>query len=191
VPHTVAAHFYRRTSVAKVALYLDYAADESYTPSLITVKAGSMATDAEVVAAVELSQPSGWVHISLGNKVALAAAAAAAANGDADATARLSVMDRVTRAHVVIISIEANHQGGRDTRVRHVRLVGPVDDAAMPPRIPAAAASGGAADRAIGGAGGDLAALLGGGGGGVGGGHDPWAFDGTLGLPSAALLSLR
>jgi len=191
-PHSVTAHFYQRTSVSKVAVYVDYAADESYTPSSIAVKAGTTLSDLEIVAIVQLAEPRGWVHIRLGNQTAMAAAAAAAAHGDADAPSRLGIMDRVTRAHVIMVMVDANHQGGRDTRVRHLRLVGPVDDAAAAtwPSVGAAAVrrdGGGRKDAATDAA----AAVLAGGAAGAGGGADPWAFDGPLGLPQVAKLSLR
>lgn len=40
-PHTITIEFQRKTDISFVVIYLDYKADESYTPSKIQVQSGS------------------------------------------------------------------------------------------------------------------------------------------------------
>ena len=47
-PHSVNIQFVRKTLVKELALYLDYKQDESYTPSKISVRAGTHFHDLQV-----------------------------------------------------------------------------------------------------------------------------------------------
>jgi hypothetical protein len=49
----------------ELALYLDYRLDESYTPKLISVRAGNSFTDMVEVHTEELEEPHGWTRIAL------------------------------------------------------------------------------------------------------------------------------
>lgn len=98
-PHHVNIEFLKKTSVIKLAVYVDYRVDESYTPSKISIKAGSHFHDLALVTTIELSEPSGWVFIDTIDK-----------------------QNRPVRGFLFQLSITANHQNGRDTHIRQVRV---------------------------------------------------------------------
>ncbi|CAD6198802.1 unnamed protein product [Caenorhabditis auriculariae] len=101
-PHTVTVEFQRKTDVSFLFLYLDYKNDESYTPSKIVVKTGSSLQTLENTVSVTFHEPSGWQRIDL----------------------RDSNIDPA-RVMVVHLQVVQNHQNGRDTHIRHIRVTGP------------------------------------------------------------------
>lgn len=105
-PHTVTAQFARRVAVQCVALHADFRRDESYTPLHVAVRAGNASWDLREVARVEMPEPQGWCTVPLST--------------DAHAC---------VRAFVVQVAVLANHQNGRDTHLRQVRVYGPPADA--------------------------------------------------------------
>lgn len=142
-PHWIQVHFARRVAISHVCLYLDYQADESYTPKSITVHAGMTQQDLlEAMTPVELHEPSGWCILPLqspidpfddyneggdenegGNR---------SSNGVDEDDKNLTLWSKsnynnknAVRAHMIRISIRCMHQNGRDTHVRQVRLYGP------------------------------------------------------------------
>jgi hypothetical protein len=72
-PHLVNIQFHRRASILQVSLYLDYRADESYTPKKLCIRAGTTLHDLRDVRVVQLEEPVGWVNIALGNPEGLGA----------------------------------------------------------------------------------------------------------------------
>ncbi|KAA0169954.1 hypothetical protein FNF28_01744 [Cafeteria roenbergensis] len=64
-PHTVQAVFDRRTTVVGVAMFVEYGADESYTPNKVAIRAGMAAGLTTTIREVTLEEPSGWVWIPL------------------------------------------------------------------------------------------------------------------------------
>lgn len=94
-PHTVTVQFPRKMEVELVALYLDFGLDESYTPSRLSLRAGTGLHDLQEVKAVELAEPKGWVQVPLS-----------------------------VRANALQLVIVANHQNGRDSHVRLMRVFG-------------------------------------------------------------------
>lgn len=66
-PHTISAQFCAKLKVSEVGLYLDYAADESYTPAMISVLAGANAHDLRLVRRLrKFEAPNGWIRIPMG-----------------------------------------------------------------------------------------------------------------------------
>lgn len=81
-PHMVSIQFQRKVPViatefihqwwvhtqvnlVRLAIYLDYKHDESYTPNRISVRAGTCFHDLKEIKALELEEPSGWVIVPL------------------------------------------------------------------------------------------------------------------------------
>eukprot|EP00898_Chlorokybus_atmophyticus_P008507 jgi/Chlat1/8658/Chrsp87S08045 len=102
-PHVVSAHFQQKTALVCLALYLDYKQDESYTPQRIAVRAGNCAGELKDITQVELNEPSGWVQISL-----------------CPTNSR-----EYLRAYLVQVAVLSNHQNGRDTHIRQIKIFGP------------------------------------------------------------------
>lgn len=62
-PHLVNVQFHRKMSLQQVSLYVDFSADESYTPKKLCIRAGSTAADLRDVLIVQLHEPVGWINI--------------------------------------------------------------------------------------------------------------------------------
>lgn len=54
------------SSVQEISLFTDVALDDSYTPSKISISAGTSLYDLQVVKTIDLEQPKGWQHFKLG-----------------------------------------------------------------------------------------------------------------------------
>lgn len=49
----------------ELAIFLDYKLDESYTPSKLSIRAGTSVHDLKEIKSVDLTEPVGWVQIPL------------------------------------------------------------------------------------------------------------------------------
>lgn len=62
LPHLVNIQFQRKTMVSHIYIYTDYKLDESYTPSRISIRAGTHFNDLQEIEVIELIEPSGeWL----------------------------------------------------------------------------------------------------------------------------------
>ncbi|KAG5366803.1 Anaphase-promoting complex subunit 10 [Yarrowia sp. B02] len=102
-PHHLDIHFSKRVSIERVSIYTDYELDESYTPSKIKILAGSGYHDLLEVTEVDLDEPQGWTHLVL--------------DGLRE--------DGVLKTYLLRLLIPANHQHGKDTHLRAVKVYGP------------------------------------------------------------------
>ncbi|WEW54705.1 hypothetical protein PRK78_000127 [Emydomyces testavorans] len=64
-PHTLTLHFFKRVSVVRIRVYLDFELDESYTPTKMVFLAGMGGNDLVEFAAWQGESPCGWVDIPL------------------------------------------------------------------------------------------------------------------------------
>lgn len=103
LPHLVNIQFKRKTTVSAVNIYTDFRHDESYTPSKVSVRCGTNFNDLQEIEVVELKEPSGWVKIPLKD-----------------------LNDRLVRSFMVQIAVISNHQQGRDTHLRQIKIYSPV-----------------------------------------------------------------
>lgn len=102
-PHLVNIQFRRKTTVQDVCIYTDYKADESYTPNRVSIRAGSHFNDLAEVEQIELSEPIGWICVPLRDH-----------------------NSKPIRTFMIQIAILSNHQNGRDTHVRRIKIRSPV-----------------------------------------------------------------
>ncbi|XP_014676679.1 PREDICTED: anaphase-promoting complex subunit 10-like isoform X2 [Priapulus caudatus] len=107
-PHLVNIQFRRKMTIQDVAIYADYKSDESYTPSRISVRIGNHFNDLQEIEIVDLNEPTGWVVIPL-----------------------TDVSDRPIRTFMVQIAVLSNHQNGRDTHMRQIKIHSPVNDGSV------------------------------------------------------------
>jgi anaphase-promoting complex subunit 10 len=105
-PHCVNIHFPRTVSVCRIDVYTDLKVDESYTPAVISVRAGTFAQDLREVKQFQISEASGWISLVLTSP-----------RGEPLKTCMLQV------------AVLANYQNGRDTHLRQVRVYAPQPDA--------------------------------------------------------------
>ena len=101
-PHMVTIEFPRKTDISFVAIYLDFKADESYTPQKVVIRLGSSLLHMDTHRDIVFNDPNGWKIV------------------DVRTDAR-----QPARAFIVQLQVVQNHQNGRDTHIRHMRILGP------------------------------------------------------------------
>jgi len=83
----------------------------------LSVRVGSHFNDLTELHQVELNEPSGWTIIHLHEPLAT------------DANTTLTTTPAATvRAFMIQIAVLSNHQNGRDTHLRHIKIHSPVSD---------------------------------------------------------------
>lgn len=103
-PHNLDIHFSKRVTVSRVSIFTDFALDESYTPSKIVVLAGHGFHDLLEVITLDLSQPSGWTHVEFD---------------------QIEGLETGLKTFLIRLLIVANHQHGKDTHLRAVKIYSP------------------------------------------------------------------
>ena len=143
-PHLVNIQFPKKVHATTLALYVDYRQDESYTPKKISLRAGTNYHDLAELEVFELVEPVGWIELPIRTAAAAAAAAAhaaavAAAVEAGDDPPELDEADLPppdVRTNFLQLAILSNHQNGRDTHIRMVRVYGPKGTHSLPGHIP-------------------------------------------------------
>ncbi|KAL5011803.1 hypothetical protein ScPMuIL_010354 [Solemya velum] len=107
-PHLVNIQFRKKMTIHDVCLYTDYKADESYTPNRVSVRAGTHFNDLLEVEQLEMSEPVGWVSVPLKD-----------------------INFKPIRTFMIQIAILSNHQNGRDTHLRRIKIRSPTQDISM------------------------------------------------------------
>lgn len=102
-PHYIQVHFTKKVSIEKISFFLNYPTDESYTPSKIVIFAGSGEHDLLEVASKEFIEPIGWQNIYFKDVRA----------------------DNILKTYFIKICFIANHQNGKDTHVRGLKIFAP------------------------------------------------------------------
>ena len=110
-PHLVNIQFHSKMRLHEIRIYTDFKLDESYTPSKISIRAGTTFHDLQEIHVEELNEPSGWVTILPPRP-----------EGEGGA-------ENVLRTHFIQVAILANHQNGRDTHIRQIKICAPPDPA--------------------------------------------------------------
>ncbi|KAL4860168.1 Anaphase-promoting complex subunit 10 [Chlorella vulgaris] len=108
-PHLVNVAFQKKVHLSEVAIYTDFKLDESYTPTKISIRVGNSFSDLREVRLIEMSEPQGWLVVRLPSE-------------EEPATC--------LKGFMLQVAVLANHQSGRDTHLRQVRVFGPRCDAA-------------------------------------------------------------
>ena len=104
-PHLVNIQFHSKMRLHEIRIYTDFKLDESYTPSKISIRAGTTFHDLQEIHVQELNEPSGWVTILPPREQT--------ADGG------------VLRTHFIQVAVLANHQNGRDTHIRQIKIYTP------------------------------------------------------------------
>lgn len=110
-PHLVNIQFPEKVKVSEVAIYLDSKADESYTPCRICVRVGNSPHELREFTTMELESPQGWQRCYLSESLMCS-------------TSRSQEGKNYIRAFAVQIAVLANHQNGRDTHIRQIKIFG-------------------------------------------------------------------
>jgi anaphase-promoting complex subunit 10 len=108
LPHAISVEFPALTQVVYVAVLLLFGSDESYTPKKLSVRAGTHSHDVSEVGSADVDSPNGWVVVELLEDPAMRGASSA----------------KVWCTYLQVMITE-NHQNGRDTHVRGMRVFSP------------------------------------------------------------------
>lgn len=109
LPHLVNIQFKRKTTICDICIYTDYKLDESYTPSRISIRAGTNFNDLQEVEVMDFKEPTGWVVIPIKD-----------------------INDKPIRTFMIQIAVIGNHQNGRDTHLRQIKVHSPTQDVLGP-----------------------------------------------------------
>lgn len=122
LPHLVNIQFQRKTTVSDIYIYTDYKLDESYTPSRISIRVGTHFNDLQEIEVIMLTEPTGilksllycklnknvfllgWVHIPIKD-----------------------IREKPVRMFMIQIAVTSNHQNGRDTHMRQIKIHSPTE----------------------------------------------------------------
>ncbi|RFU31920.1 hypothetical protein B7463_g4432, partial [Scytalidium lignicola] len=102
-PHHLNIHFSRFVAIRAIRIFLNFDDDESYTPTRITLLAGTGYHDLIPFTGLEFTQPKGWIDVPLDR-----------VGGGEDG--------KTLRAFLVQVKIVENHQNGKDTHVRGLKI---------------------------------------------------------------------
>lgn len=103
LPHVLNIHFIKMVNITNIRVYLDFSLDESYTPTRLIFLAGTSYHDLIEFAELSFEQPKGWIDVDL-------TGVGGGRNGN------------VLRAFIVQMKVLENHQNGKDTHVRGVKV---------------------------------------------------------------------
>ncbi|KAK0651041.1 galactose-binding domain-like protein [Cercophora newfieldiana] len=104
-PHLLTIHFLRRVEIRALRFYVDYSQDESYTPTHIVFYAGTGPHDLIQFAEVPLTNPVGWQDVPVAD-----------CGGGPDGHSLCCM--------IVQMHIKENHQNGKDTHIRGIKIFG-------------------------------------------------------------------
>ena len=112
-------HFFKLVSIVHMRIYLDWEADESYTPTKIQFLAGMSVHDIQEFAEMSFENPTGWIDVDFSGvgPIEQTQDEEGQALKDIDWSKR-----PVLRAFLVQVRILENHQNGKDTHLRAVQL---------------------------------------------------------------------
>jgi len=118
-PHLINIQFHKKVSIKEIGIYCDFKQDESYTPSKISIRAGTHFHDLQEVQEVSLEEPTGWLTVALSKNDL------SPSEEDSEPS-----RDSCLRAFMVQIAVLANHENGRDSHIRQIKVYGPRPDPA-------------------------------------------------------------
>jgi anaphase-promoting complex subunit 10 len=102
-PHKLTIYFVKRVGIRDIRFYVDYTDDESYTPTKIVFRSGTSENNLIEFATMTLDSPVGWQQVPV-----------AGAGGDPDGNTLVS--------YVLQMQILENHQNGKDTHLRGIKI---------------------------------------------------------------------
>ncbi|KIM84772.1 hypothetical protein PILCRDRAFT_817568 [Piloderma croceum F 1598] len=111
-PHFITIEFPRKVAIQKISVCLSFPLDDSYTPSTLAIRAGTGPSDLQDVRVATLEKPEGWITFDVSSELI----------GDEEDGFK------PVYAYVLQIIVVANHMSGKDTHVRGLRILGPIED---------------------------------------------------------------
>ncbi|XP_060860115.1 anaphase-promoting complex subunit 10-like [Metopolophium dirhodum] len=103
LPHLVNIQFRRKTIVSDIYMYVNHRLDESYTPNIISIRAGTNFNDLQEVELVELLEPYSWIRIKIKD-----------------------IRNLSLKTHLLQIAVLKNHQNGNNCHIRLIKIHSPI-----------------------------------------------------------------
>ncbi|PFH55121.1 hypothetical protein XA68_10669 [Ophiocordyceps unilateralis] len=102
-PHKLTVYFVKRVGIREIRFYVDYHQDESYTPTKMVFKSGTSENNLIEFATMTLDSPVGWQQVPL-----------TGTGGEPDGNTLVS--------YVLQMQVLENHQNGKDTHLRAIKI---------------------------------------------------------------------
>jgi anaphase-promoting complex subunit 10 len=109
-PHHLTVYFVKKVAIREIRFFVDYEQDESYTPTRIVFRSGTSENNLMQFALMELDRPKGWQKVPFDH-----------VGGGPDGHTLYS--------WVLQMTISDNHQNGKDTHLRGIKIFAPDNDA--------------------------------------------------------------
>ncbi|SCU88026.1 LANO_0D00848g1_1 [Lachancea nothofagi CBS 11611] len=103
-PHSIEASFSKRVEIVQLAFFLSLAIDESYTPQILKVYAGHSSSDSTLYKTLDVRNVNGWVVLTFADN---------------------RPQDKLLKCQYLRIDIPVNHENGKDTHLRGIRVYTP------------------------------------------------------------------
>lgn len=100
-PHHIDIHFSKRVEVIRIALYFSLFIDESYTPQKLKLYVGHSLSDATLYKIIEVKNVNGWALLTFEDN---------------------RPWDDLLKCHFLRLAIVSNHENGKDTHLRGIRI---------------------------------------------------------------------
>jgi len=110
-PHYITIEFPRKTAIQKLSLFLSFPLDDSYTPSTLNIRAGTGPNDLQELRYVTLDKPDGWITFDVTSEP----------TDEGEGYKPL-------HAYLVQVVVITNHMNGKDTHIRGLRILGPIEE---------------------------------------------------------------
>lgn len=105
-PHLIDVYFSRMMSIALIALYFSISSDESYTPKVFKLYVGTSPSDAVFYKSYHIDHLDGWVGLTFSD----------------------NREDALMKCQFIRFVFPINHENGKDTHLRGVRLYSPASN---------------------------------------------------------------
>ncbi|EGX88483.1 anaphase promoting complex subunit 10 [Cordyceps militaris CM01] len=102
-PHKLTVYFIKRVGIRVIRFFVDYQEDESYTPTKIVFRSGTSENNMIPFATMTMENPYGWQDVPISG-----------AGGEPDGNTLVS--------YVLQMEILENHQNGKDTHLRGIKI---------------------------------------------------------------------
>ncbi|SCU95533.1 LADA_0G16116g1_1 [Lachancea dasiensis] len=103
-PHYIEANFSKRVEIIQLALFLSVIVDESYTPQILKIYAGHSSSDSTLYKTLEVRNLNDWVLLTFADN---------------------RPQDKLLKCQYLRIDIPVNHENGKDTHLRGLRVYTP------------------------------------------------------------------
>lgn len=124
-PHYITIEFPRKTAIQKLSILLNFAKDDSYTPSVLHIRAGNGINDLQEVRVVVLDKPNGWCTFDVSTEPGEDDGEDDDDEEEEGGEGKPALDCKPVHTYVVQVHIAQNHMSGKDTHVRGMKVFGP------------------------------------------------------------------